>query len=206
LLSTLGAAECGELIVRALAFGSYVMLEGRSRGGLALPAILVAAARRHAAPLSEEQRWIALAFAARDDRREEAALQLARFASPPSERCLLALLHGQDFAAACAFEALARRGACDALPQMAALPALARRDPVAVAALATLWPSCSPEQRSATRAQLAGNADLLAVVDRLDRPWPASEARAHGRLRLALCVGLSLSALWLLAALLRGRL
>lgn len=172
LMLTLGAAECGELIVRGSTDGDQWVLEGRSRGGLVLPALLTHLAQRYDdGRRTEEQRWIALAFAARDSRREEAAIQLARFHSAASERCLLALLHAPDFARVRAIEALARRGASAALPKMAATSAFAaEHDTVAMAALATLWPACSPEQRRTTRALLAANPALLDHVDRLDQP------------------------------------
>lgn len=208
LLLTLGAAECGELIVRASRADDELVYEGRSRGGLTLPALLTALARRHSAsPLPDEDRWIALAFAARDSRREEAALQLARFPSAASERCLLALLHGQDFVRTCALEALARRRAGGALPEMAATAAFADRDPVALAALVTLWPTCSADQRRRTRAELAANPALLDALDDAGAPHrprgagavdtgPTRGAGSDWRRRAALLV-LTLSALGL---------
>jgi len=201
LLLTLGAAECGELIARADQDGDDLVVTGCSRGGLALPALLLVVARADAGDLGEEERWMALSFAARDSRRDEAALQLARFASPRTERCLLALLQSEDLTRGCALEALARRRACAALPAMVATPAFAAEsDPVALAALATLWPTCSAEQRRAARIQLAANPMLLAAVDDLARPaiGPPLAGGASEDLpvwRRALLVGLVLTAL-----------
>lgn len=180
LLTTLGATECGELVLHAGAGAGGVVLEGRSRGGVLLPLLLLhLAGVGHDLAAVEERRWIALAFAGRDARREEAVLQLARFRSPDSERCLLALLHQADFARTCALAALAGRGESGALPRMAATPAFdAGADAAAAAALATLWSACSPQERRLTLRELARNAELSALVGRLDAPATAGHGAA----------------------------
>jgi hypothetical protein len=168
-VSTLGASECGDLWLRATTAGDVLELHGRSRGGLTLPAVLLLLARRRAAdPAAEEHRWIALAFAARDSRREEAALQLARFASADSERCLRALLHADPATRERAIESLARRGIGSALPSLVAAGGDQHTKAAAAAALATLWPGCSPEERQAARARLGRASPLHEAIDRAE--------------------------------------
>ncbi|MEZ5963566.1 MAG: hypothetical protein R3F56_06940 [Planctomycetota bacterium] len=190
LMLSLGASECGELVVRCTTSGEAFEFEGRSGGGLTLPALLATLARRHVTkPMSEEERWTTLAFAARDGRREEAALQLARFDSERSARCLLALLQAPDFVRECALSTLARRREEQLLPEMAATTAFVDRDPVATATLATLWPECSPLLRRRTRTELAGNLGLLAALDHLElaaepsHPGTRSASAGHPRPR-----------------------
>jgi len=186
LLLALGGAECGDLVLRAAARGDRFTLEGRSRGGVVFPAILLAlAAPRGDASAAEEQRWIALAFAARDARREEAAMQLARFGSREGERCLRALLHAGLDTRLRAIEALARRGAAEALPDVVAA---SRRDAAsaaaAAAALAALWDRCPEPTRARVRAEVADEPQLastLARVDAAPRVAGPGAVRAPGR-------------------------
>ena len=145
-------------------------MEGRSRGGLTWPALLLALARHQGnLAIDQEQRWITLAYAARDSRRQEAGMQLARFASSASDRCLRALLRADDASRVRAIESLARRGAADALPAMLAAAhgdddALA----AASAAVAALWGGCSDDVRRAARTRAAADPALLAAITRVE--------------------------------------
>ncbi len=170
LLLTLGAAECGELLLRATTQGDQLLVEGRSRGGLTWPALLLALARQPSnLAIDHEQRWITLAYAARDSRRQEAGMQLARFASRASDRCLRALLRADDASRVRAIESLARRGAADALPAMLAAAQGDDDARAAVsAAVASLWPDCSDNVRRTARTRAAADPALLAVITRVE--------------------------------------
>lgn len=151
-LSTLGAVECGDLVVRLDNEGDDVVVVGRSRGGLLLPALLLhLAAQKTPTPTSTEA-WQLLAYAARDSRREEATMHLALATDPTAPDALRNLLFADDMACGRAAEALARRREPDALARLTHALRTARptQRPFLEAAVATLWPLAdTAEQRRA---------------------------------------------------------
>jgi hypothetical protein len=169
---TIGAAECGELIATIEPTAAGSRLAARSGGGLLLPAALLWLAHHHGGAPTEqpEQRWMRLAFAARDSRRDEAALQLGRFASAQGERCLRALLHLDDGTQLRAAESLVRRGAIDSLPLLARLTRTTDLDTrvIAGAAIASLWERADAPTRTGLRSQ--ADAELRALLANLERP------------------------------------
>lgn len=162
------ATECGDLVVAREAAVGAERLRARSAGGLLLPAALLWRNRREAGSIDPEQRWLSLAFAARDARRDEAMLQLTRSVTASSERGLRALCLDPGTAPR-ALEALTRRGAVGSLTQLASLSSTP--DPmtaeVARGAIATLWPRADQTQRAQTRAR--ADRRLLDALDALDR-------------------------------------
>ncbi|MHC5066592.1 MAG: HEAT repeat domain-containing protein [Planctomycetota bacterium] len=120
-LLTNGAVECGELDLAVFREERGWIINGRSAGGLLLPAMLTFFAdwQRHptsaenpfaARPLEEIDRWLLLAAAGRGSIREEAARQLARFDSPAAVRGLEQLLHSEGPSRQVAMASLIRRG------------------------------------------------------------------------------------------------
>ncbi len=149
-LLTIGAVECGDLILDVQAEGEDIVVLGRSRGGLTLPALLLHLAATTTPPPTPTDAWRVLAFAARDGRREEAALHLAFATEPGATDTLRSLLYGNDAAQGRAAEALARRGDPAALSPLARALAAASpaQRPSVQAAMATLWPLASTDIRA----------------------------------------------------------
>lgn len=152
-LSTLGAVECGELVVRLDTEGDDVVVVGRSRGGLLLPALLLHLAAQQTPTPTAAQAWQLLAYAARDSRREEAALQLGFAEDLSTGDALRSLLFATDMACGRAAEALARRRAPDSLARLthAVRTATPTQRPTLEAAVATLWPLADDDERRRAR-------------------------------------------------------
>src|SRR5690606_37323482 len=111
---TLGAHECGDLAVLARPDPDGLTVVGRSRGGLALPAVLLAAAARRAAQTADglasdgPERWLLLAASAHAAEREEAARQLSRFDDPRAVEMLERLRHADGVVQLVAAQGLSR--------------------------------------------------------------------------------------------------
>ncbi len=163
-LGTLGAVECGDLVVQLDKEGDDVVVIGRSRGGLLLPALLLHLAAQSTPTPSSTQAWQLLAYAARDSRREEATLHLGRAEDPTAADALRSLLFATDMACGRAAEALARRREPEALAQLtrAVRTATPTQRPALEAAVATLWPLADEDERRRARVDAApGLADSM---------------------------------------------
>jgi hypothetical protein len=197
-LLTLGAVECGDLIVQLHAEGDDIVVRGRSRGGLVLPALLLHLAARSTPPPTPAQAWQALAYAARDSRREEAALQLAFSTDVSALPTLRSLLFARDAVQGRAAEALARRSDPTALVPLAR--ALQTTTPTQRAALetaiATLWPRAPAALRS--RARMDAPATLTVA---LGQATPRLTAIGLLAARALTAILLMIAAAWLLSAL-----
>ncbi|MBK9129950.1 MAG: hypothetical protein IPM13_19555 [Phycisphaerales bacterium] len=152
-LSTLGAVECGDLVVRLDRVGDDVVVVGRSRGGLLLPALLLHLAAQNTPTPTSTQAWQLLAYAARDSRREEATMHLALARDPTAPDALRSLLFADDMACGRAAEALARRREPEALARLthALRTATPTQRPALEAAVATLWPLADTAERRRAR-------------------------------------------------------
>lgn len=206
------ATECGDLVVARERRDRGERLRARSGGGLLLPAALLWLSQRTATSTDQEQRWLRLAFAARDARRDEAMLQLARFTSADSERGLRALCRDHSTAPR-AIESLTRRRAIDSLGQLATL-ASTQPDAVgevATAAIATLWPRASAEVRADVRARadrrlhgVLADLDAAKAATMLPRAAPSTDDPTTPPTRRGLAASLLFTA-GLLAILLARR-
>lgn len=144
--------------------GDDVVVIGRSRGGLLLPALLLHLAAQSTPTPSSTQAWQLLAYAARDSRREEATLHLGRAEDPTAADALRSLLFATDMACGRAAEALARRREPEALAQLtrAVRTATPTQRPALEAAVATLWPLADEDERRRARVDAApGLADSM---------------------------------------------
>jgi hypothetical protein len=147
-LLTLGAAECGPVTLAAHvdAIRGTLRAVGRSRGGLLLPAALYVLADREGAAARDDlppttERWLLLATAARDARREEAARQLALSWDLDALDTLERLLLCDDYTRVVAMDALLHRP--DATAHLdrildAATPAIADSEAIASSARARI--------------------------------------------------------------------
>lgn len=166
----IGATACGEATWIAWTTPSHLRVRGRSGGGLALPAALLAAASEGTPTATSHA---LRAFAARDGDSSEATRQLLR--DDRSGEPLRALLHGDDAVRLSAIDALVRLGASDALPEIvaAAKPDLPWAQLAASDAVRILWPFAAPAVRLATRAAIAASSSTL--LRSLDLPEPTAE-------------------------------
>lgn len=211
-----GAASCGPVTWTAWTTSTHLRVRGRSGGGLALPAGLLAIATTAAAPHAGAHAL--RAFAAADGDRTEAARQLGRDGARDAAEPLRALLHGDDAVRLTAIDALVRLGAVDDLPAIvaAAAPDLPYAEMAAGDALRILWPFAPPTVRRATRAALAASASTaLRAIDLAESPaeraatrppepvatrsfWPELSLATRARLLAALGIlALSIYGCWL---------
>lgn len=207
-LLRLGSALCGQVSFTAWSSNDHLRVRGRSDGGLALPALLLALA---AESKSGAETALALrAFAARDSDRAEATRQFARVPGDRSVDTLRALLHADDAVALVAIDALVRLRAAGELPNIvaAASPDAPWASLAAADALRELWPDAAPAVRARTRTAAAAcratsvrEVDLDRLPTRIARPAAETQAApdGSGRAQALLLMGLfaiGLHGLW----------
>jgi hypothetical protein len=155
-----GGSLCGEVTWLAWRTTDWLRVRGRSGGGLALPAALMALAggSGHATD------GLALrAFASRDADRAEAARQMLRRDDDSVRAPLRAALHADDTTRLAAIDTLVRRRSTE---DLAAIIAAADADApwaslAAAEAVRALWPFASAAERQRARAALARSASPL---------------------------------------------
>ncbi|MGE3172631.1 MAG: hypothetical protein AB7O97_08380 [Planctomycetota bacterium] len=203
----LGALQCGEVTLAAHRAGGGLRVQGRSGGGLIVPALLTwfAAGRAAAAPPQAQGDVFALrAYTGRDGDRAEAARQLQRL-GPDGLPGLRAMLHADEAGRLSAIDGLVRLGAAAELPRIVAaaaadMPLVTR---MVRSAARALWPSASAPTRDAALAALRRNpalpqtlAELLLDPVAAAAATPTSHRRWHVVAMLA-AVTASLFGLWL---------
>lgn len=196
-----GAVLCGEVVVEARRVGRSLRVNGRSGGGLCVPALLVATAMRREASRRVDDdldEWALRAFVATDGDRPEAIRQAQR-AGPDALPVLRAMLHGDEACRLAAIDALLRLRAAGELPRIA--NAADASMPLAVAMAATsvheLFGSATASTRDATRRALAERPELaraLAEVAANDATTGSTRWRA---LAMSAVVLAGLTGFWL---------
>jgi hypothetical protein len=174
----LGAAHCGELTLAVRSDRGRLRAEGRSGGGLVVPALLLWLAQRRDAGATlagVHDGWRLRAFGARDGDRAEAVRQVQR-AGGDAVPVLSALLHADEPSRVGAIDGLLRLRAAGELPRIAAAaePDLPLATAMARAAVRELWPLASAATRQRTRAVLAAS---LALDESILDAEPAMDGR-----------------------------
>lgn len=195
---TAGALLCGEAVVVVTKNGSTLRVDGRSGGGLCVPAfVLWTAQQRDAAtPVSDAlSQWQVRAFAGRDGDRLEAVRQMQR-SGGASVPALRAMLHGDETSRLCAMDGLVRLKAASELPRIvaAADASMPLASAMASTAVDLLWPLAAADTRALTIQALDSNPAAASATERGGEP--AIDTRWRWLCILAVTLA-SLSSFWL---------
>ena len=196
---TAGALLCGDAVVTARHDARRLHVNGRSAGGLMVPAFLLwqALAREAGMQATNALReWQLRAFVGRDGDRLEAVRQMQR-SGGNSLPALRAMLHGDESIRLCAMDALVRLQAAGELPPIvtAADATMPLATAMATTAVRELWPLAAADTRERTRGALGANPVLEAALQDLGQ-----ESTRDPRWRLlgfASILLVSLSGFWL---------